>query len=317
MGCAHISDCAPRQQSRESAAGGLEPGSPRGVHESNSTSPVDTTLESSSPEVRELVSRAHAHHDNGEPGLAIETLLEALELEPDNRRVRTILAITLAMQGYINSSEQQFIEALGVAEAHYNLGVILFEMGEIAEAEQRFLLAVQNQPSLKDAHIWLDTTRAELAMQTAQLYAAINPRPVRSLPAENRPNTIASSASDNSEMILTSAGIDGVQTNTTAGRLPEITPANVQADSVCELPQQSESVAEVVKPATISHESHNDSVPVDTRPDEFRLSAPATIAPLTDAERTELRRLQSENEQLRMERDILQKAIGVIAGDNL
>ena len=118
-------------------------------------------------------------------------------------------------------------------------------------------------------------------------------------------------------MILTSAGGDGVQTDATAGRLPEIAPANAQTDSVRELPPQPASVVEVVESTAISHEWHNDSVPADARTDEFGFSPPATIAPLTDAERTELHRLQLENEQLRMERDILKKARGVIAGNGL
>jgi|GEM_PF-3959970 tetratricopeptide (TPR) repeat protein len=277
-------------------------------------SPADQDMESSSPEVRELVSTAHAHHKNGEPGLVIESLLEALDLEPDNRHVRTILAITLALEGYIDASEDQFIEALGVAEAHYNLGVILFELGEIQEAEQRFLIAVQNKPTLTDAHLWLNTTRAELAAQTALLHMAIHPHALPPHWSDVRQADTSPPATDNTSVIQAGADIHGIQLRTGADWRPQITSTKGPTPVVLEAPQQQ---TEIVSAPTFPDASRNELAPTESRPQEVPLPTPRTAAPLTDAERTELARLRADIEQLRLERDILKKAIGVIAGDDL
>lgn len=285
------------------------------VPESRSGSPANQNQdpESSSPEVRELVSTAHAHHQDGELGLAIESLLEALDIEPDNRRVRTILAITLALEGYIDSTEEQFVEALGVAEAHYNLGVILFELGELEEAEQRFLIAVQNRPTLTDAHLWLNIARAELAAQTALVHMAIHPQPLPPHRPDVRQANTSLETHDNDSVVLAGADTHGIQVNASAERLPRITPTTRTPPVVRESPQQTE----VVTVATHFDVFRNDVAPAESRPRAVPLESPAATAPSTDAERTELLRLRADIEQLRLERDILRKAIGVIAGDDL
>ncbi len=92
---------------------------------------------------------------------AAASLQRGLSVAPDNRRLRHKLGIALARGGNIVAAEPQFVQAVGDAEADYNIGLILYEQGHTAEAEQRFLQAVLKKPTLAPAQHWLDTVRQE------------------------------------------------------------------------------------------------------------------------------------------------------------
>lgn len=92
---------------------------------------------------------------------AAAQLQHGLTVAPDNKRLRHKLGIALARSGNIVAAEPQFIQAVGDAEADYNIGLILYEQGHTAEAEQRFLQAVLKKPTLAPAQHWLDTVRQE------------------------------------------------------------------------------------------------------------------------------------------------------------
>jgi Tfp pilus assembly protein PilF len=92
---------------------------------------------------------------------AAAQLQRGLAVAPDSRRLRHKLGIALARQGNIVAAEPQFVQAVGDAEADYNIGLILYEQGHTAEAEQRFLQAVLKKPTLAPAQHWLDTIRQE------------------------------------------------------------------------------------------------------------------------------------------------------------
>lgn len=288
---------------------------------------VDGELAASSPEVRELVSVAHAHHLNGEPALAASALLDALEFEPDNRRVRTILAITLALEGHLQAAELQFIEAMSVAEAHYNLGVILFEQGDIKAAEQRFLRAVQYDANLQDARVWLDVARREMAEQTAKWHTEINPMPPTprrtdvehlTLPASivelpsPMPVIQASATVAESEVTLpTIAPIQSAVSNN--AKAATLVPSRVAREESSRGPNDGGPVANTdtrITPTPVHSPSEHDILLKGER--EQR--APESI---TDEERKELERLRREVHQLRLEHEILKKAIGVIAADDI
>ncbi len=88
-------------------------------------------------------------------------LQRGLSVAPENKRLRHKLGIALARGGNIVAAEPQFVQAVGDAEADYNIGLILYEQGHTAEAEQRFLQAVLKKPTLAPAQHWLDTIRQE------------------------------------------------------------------------------------------------------------------------------------------------------------
>lgn len=92
---------------------------------------------------------------------AIRLLERAVQTDPQNRKLRYKLAVALAQSGDIRKAEPHFVEALGDAEADYNIGLIQFEKGQVAEAERRFQRAILRKPSLVQAQQWLDEIRAE------------------------------------------------------------------------------------------------------------------------------------------------------------
>ena len=245
---------------------------------------ADPELEASSPEVRELVSVAHAHHLNGEPALAASALLDALEFEPDNRRVRTMLAITLALEGHIHAAELQFIEALGMAEAQYNLGIIIFEQGHVKAAEQRFLRAVQHDSSLQDARVWLDVARRKLAVQAAMWHTEIQP-----LPAAPRQSDVRHSPPPWSSF-------------------PHRCQSFRPAPSSRSLRRRCRRSRRFIRRPGLRRQPSLFLLPLEGERGQ---------GSVTEDERKELERLREEVHRLRLEHEILKKAIGVIAADEV
>ncbi|MDA0282478.1 MAG: tetratricopeptide repeat protein [Planctomycetota bacterium] len=92
---------------------------------------------------------------------AAEQLQRGVDVAPENRRLRHKFGEALARGGNIVAAEPQFVRAVGPAEADYNIGLILYQQGHIAESEQRFLQAVLKKPTLAPAQHWLDVVRQE------------------------------------------------------------------------------------------------------------------------------------------------------------
>ena len=92
---------------------------------------------------------------------AVRHLSRGIELTPGNNRMRHRLAVALAKQGNITASEPHFAQSVGDAEADYNIGLILYEQGQVKQAEDRFLSAVLKKPTLSQAQNWLDAVRQE------------------------------------------------------------------------------------------------------------------------------------------------------------
>ncbi|MBI1313644.1 tetratricopeptide repeat protein [bacterium] len=107
---------------------------------------------------------------------AVRHLSRGIELTPGNSRMRHRLAVALAKQGNIAAAEPHFIQSVGEAEADYNIGLILYEQGEVKQAEQRFLSAVLKKPTLAQAQHWLDAVRQETA-RTAETKLASTSKP--------------------------------------------------------------------------------------------------------------------------------------------
>jgi Tfp pilus assembly protein PilF len=84
-----------------------------------------------------------------------ESLTKAMLSEPDHVQYRYELAVTLVHCGDVNSAMPHFIRTIGDAEAHYNVGLILQEEGNLAEAERHFAMAVTKKPELTEAQNWL------------------------------------------------------------------------------------------------------------------------------------------------------------------
>lgn len=116
---------------------------------------------------------------------AVQYLQRGLELAPGNRRLHYRMGLAMARQGNIAQAEPHFIQAVGEAESDYNIGLILYERGELGPAVNRFQQAVLKKPTLAQAQHWLDTVRTELSSQTQFASAApVAPQPQAALPQE-------------------------------------------------------------------------------------------------------------------------------------
>jgi Flp pilus assembly protein TadD len=94
---------------------------------------------------------------------AEQHLKQGLDANPTNRRLQYRLGVALAQQGRVTEAEPLFVQAVGEAEADYNIGLILYEHGETLLAEQRLMGAVMKKPTLNQAHHWLEVVRNERA----------------------------------------------------------------------------------------------------------------------------------------------------------
>lgn len=106
---------------------------------------------------------------------ATETLYRALTAAPDDNAIRFHYGIALARSGQIEMAKPLLVDAVGVATAHYNLGVILHENGDIAGSEEQFSAALLANPRLEQAQQWLKEVRRELGEKPRLAQAASVP----------------------------------------------------------------------------------------------------------------------------------------------
>ena len=92
---------------------------------------------------------------------AIAALTSATLAAPDEKTYRYQLAVALTKAGRADQALPHFSMAVGAAEAHYNIGRILYDQGNIPASEEQFLLAVTKNPELDPAQYWLDEVRRE------------------------------------------------------------------------------------------------------------------------------------------------------------
>jgi len=119
------------------------------------------TLAPADPLVSEALGQFYlSEHRYGE---AERCLSEGLQGAPGNQRLQYRLGVSLAHQGRIDEADALFVQALGKAEADYNIGLILYEQGNTAGAEKRLLQALIRKPELNQAQQWLQIVRAERA----------------------------------------------------------------------------------------------------------------------------------------------------------
>ncbi|SFJ30261.1 tetratricopeptide repeat protein [Planctomicrobium piriforme] len=90
-----------------------------------------------------------------------EALTKAMLAQPDETQYRYALAVALVHCGDVDSALPHFIRTIGDAEAHYNVGLILQEEGNLADAERQFALAVTKKPELTAAQNWLTHVRQQ------------------------------------------------------------------------------------------------------------------------------------------------------------
>lgn len=98
---------------------------------------------------------------------ATRSLSEAVRNAPGEKTYQHHLAVTLAKSGRIEESLPYFAQAVGPAAAHYNVGLILHEKGEIKASEAQFVQAIMKDPKLEQAQYWIEEIRREQESQFA------------------------------------------------------------------------------------------------------------------------------------------------------
>jgi tetratricopeptide (TPR) repeat protein len=120
---------------------------------------------------------------------AARTLDRAARLDPEDATIQFHVAVATARTGDVDRARSHFARAVGPAEAHYNLGYVLFDEGRLDEAEREFIAAITKQPGLEQAQVMLGELRAERDEQLQLAQAASEERGIAQPTVEVRPGS--------------------------------------------------------------------------------------------------------------------------------
>lgn len=121
-------------------------------------------LKPNDPNVLDAVGQYYATQERWDR--SIELLTQAVRLTPQDATHRFNLAVALARAGRINEAMPHFAQTVGDAEAHYNVGYILYQQNDLISAERHLLQAVVSHPELTQAQEMLDEVRRDQADRT-------------------------------------------------------------------------------------------------------------------------------------------------------
>ena len=91
----------------------------------------------------------------------------AVEAAPDERLFAYHLGLALARDGRPLAALGHFTRAVGPAAAHYNLGVISYQNGDLTASRRHFAQALEHNPELAAARTWMDQIQRDVAARTA------------------------------------------------------------------------------------------------------------------------------------------------------
>ncbi len=98
---------------------------------------------------------------------AVPLLQRALETAPEDKSIRFHYAIALAKAGQIEQALPHLVESVGPAAAHYNIGLVLHERGDLLASKEQFVAAVLENPRLEQAQYWLNEVGREMEQTSA------------------------------------------------------------------------------------------------------------------------------------------------------
>lgn len=113
------------------------------------------------PRVLVAIAQTHVHREEWDQ--ALEMMRVAQKMAPFDPMYDYHLAVVEARAGDVSSALEHFTRSIGLAEAHYNVGMILNEKGDANDAEQHFKKALKLKPDLKQAETALAEMRANSA----------------------------------------------------------------------------------------------------------------------------------------------------------
>lgn len=114
---------------------------------------------------------------------AVQTLHRAVLAKPDEPSFRFHMALAMAKAGQIEQSMPLLVETVGSAAAHYNIGLIYHERGNLQAAEEHFASALLENPKLTQAQQWLNEIRREQSSPQLSGLPAGSPRPAEPNPS--------------------------------------------------------------------------------------------------------------------------------------
>jgi len=141
-----------------------------------------------------LSAMAQLHAEQGEWKQSTEYCRMAMNAEPDNRNYKFQLAVALAKSGHVEQSIPFFARSVGEAAGHHNIGVILFDQGDLAGAKRHAERALQLDPNLADAEELLASIQGpHHGMETRNGHRNAPARPVVAAPVIRPGNSTAQS----------------------------------------------------------------------------------------------------------------------------
>jgi tetratricopeptide (TPR) repeat protein len=107
-------------------------------------------------DARVLATYGNFYSAQGDWSKAVEKHQAAVKNSPDDPRYQFLLGVALARSGDTDQAFPYFIRSVGDAQAHYNIGYILFENGDRAGAMDHFNKALSLNPELEVVRTMVD-----------------------------------------------------------------------------------------------------------------------------------------------------------------
>lgn len=169
---------------------------------------------------------------------AVTALRRAVELEPRQKLYRNNLAAVLVESGDNEAAFEHLLAAHGEAAAYYNLGYLVQKKGQTDLARKLFAKAVQKDPSLDEARIWLERLQsAEPAGGTppAAIASALRP-PASKSPAPTWNPLAQNAASPSESRSAEQPGPPTLRPQTPAGAVRQLPPTDDRPGSAVAAP---------------------------------------------------------------------------------
>jgi Tfp pilus assembly protein PilF len=93
---------------------------------------------------------------------ALPLLQRAHNTDPTDKTITFHYGTALSRLGQFEQAVPLLVEAVGSAAAHYNLGLILYERGELASSQAQFVAAILENPRMEQAQFWANKVQGEM-----------------------------------------------------------------------------------------------------------------------------------------------------------
>lgn len=93
---------------------------------------------------------------------ALPLLQRAHNTDPTDKTITFHYGTALSRLGQFDQAVPLLVEAVGSAAAHYNLGLILYERGDLASCQAQFVAAILENPRMEQAQFWANKVQGEM-----------------------------------------------------------------------------------------------------------------------------------------------------------